>query len=430
MSNDAARPERTMRRTNPDATEPTYDPTGSAADVDEEFDDSETVLELDGVVKEYAVETAVDSLSLSVREGELLTLLGPSGCGKTTTLRMMAGLERPDAGAVRLGGQPVADGSRHVEPEDRDVGLVFQDFALFPHLTVAENVAFGLTDAGEEATDARVDELLDLVDLSAHRDAKPGELSGGQQQRVALARSLAPEPDILLLDEPFSNLDVRLRVEMREEVRRILKRAGVSAVSVTHDQEEALSISDRVAVMHEGRIEQVGTPETVFEHPESRFVASFLGQAGFLSAWFEDDAVVTPIGTFAPQRLNGLADEYAGTDLDVLVRPDDLEAVVVDESAADGHIIHRQYTGPSFVYRVELDNGDVVHCQHNHVEELDIGKPVRVDLDADHTLAWYPPRDGDGALDSRVSGSLSGAGEDAGSPDEVASDGGTDDRRR
>ncbi|WP_438267162.1 ABC transporter ATP-binding protein [Halorussus salilacus] len=358
-----------------------------------ETDDADRVLELDGVLKEYGPETAVDSLSLSVREGELLTLLGPSGCGKTTTLRMMAGLERPDAGTVTLAGETVADGSRHVSPENRDVGLVFQDFALFPHLTVAENVAFGLTDATDGEVDERVTELLDLVDLSGHREATPDELSGGQQQRVALARSLAPEPAILLLDEPFSNLDVRLRVEMREEVRSILKEAGVTAVSVTHDQEEALSISDRVAVMNDGHLEQVGRPESVFEHPESRFVASFLGQAGFLSAWHEDGAVVTPIGTFAPQRLNGLTAEYAGTDLDVLVRPDDLRATVVDEEEADGHIIHRQYTGPSFVYRVELDNGDVVHCQHNHVKELDIGKPVRVDLDADHTLAWYPTRE-------------------------------------
>ncbi|WP_137286980.1 ABC transporter ATP-binding protein [Halorussus salinisoli] len=378
--------------------------------------DTETVLELDGVVKEYAAETAVDSLSLSVREGELLTLLGPSGCGKTTTLRMMAGLERPDGGEVRLGGEVVADEERFCKPENRDVGLVFQDFALFPHLTVAENVAFGLTDADERETDRRVAELLDLVDLAGHRDATPNELSGGQQQRVALARSLAPEPEILLLDEPFSNLDVRLRVEMREEVRQILKEAGVTAVSVTHDQEEALSISDRVAVMNDGRMEQVGKPESVFEHPESRFVASFLGQAGFLSAWYEEGTVVTPIGNFAPQRLNGLTTEYAGTDLDVLVRPDDLRATVVDESEADGHIVHRQYTGPSFVYRVELDNGDLVHCQHNHVEELGIGKPVRVELDADHTLAWYPPQDeGDESITERVTAASSASDSDAAS---------------
>ena len=355
---------------------------------------AETVLELDGVSKRYGPETAVDELLLSVYEGELLTLLGPSGCGKTTTLRMMAGLERPDGGAIRLVGDVVADESEFVEPERRDVGLVFQEFALFPHLTVAENVAFGLTDATDEERGDRVTELLDLVDLAGHRDDRPDELSGGQQQRVALARSLAPEPDILLLDEPFSNLDVRLRVEMREEVRSILKEAGVTAVSVTHDQEEALSISDRVAVMNDGRVEQVGKPEEVFEHPESRFVASFLGQAGFLSARYDRNAIETPIGTFAPQRLNGLSEEYAGTHLDVLVRPDDLQAAVVEADEADGRIIHRQYTGPSFVYRVELDNGDVVHCQHNHVKELDIGKPVRVELDAEHTLAWYPP-DGD-----------------------------------
>nr|WP_132058552.1 ABC transporter ATP-binding protein [Halorussus amylolyticus] len=362
-------------------------------DPGESSPDADRVLELDGVTKTYGSETAVDSLSLSVHEGELLTLLGPSGCGKTTTLRMMAGLERPDSGSVRLDGEVVADGTTSVSPENRNVGLVFQDFALFPHLTVAENVAFGLTDATDEEIDEKITSLLDLVNLSAHREAKPDELSGGQQQRVALARSLAPEPAILLLDEPFSNLDVRLRVEMREEVRAILKEAGVTAVSVTHDQEEALSISDRVAVMNDGDVEQAGRPESVFEHPESRFVASFLGQAGFLSGRYEDDAIETPIGVFTPQRLNGLSEEYAGTDLDVLVRPDDLQATVVSEREADGHIIHRQYTGPSFVYRVELGNGDVVHCQHNHVKELDIGKPVTVELDADHTLAWYPPRE-------------------------------------
>ncbi|WP_423744963.1 ABC transporter ATP-binding protein (plasmid) [Haladaptatus sp. SPP-AMP-3] len=361
----------------------------SPTTTDETGAEPDAVLELDTVVKEYGHETAVESLSLDVREGELLTMLGPSGCGKTTTLRMMAGLERPDDGEIRLRGKRIS-GDEFVEPENRDVGIVFQDFALFPHLTVAENIAFGLTEADEMETEERVSELLELVGLESHRDRTPDQLSGGQQQRVALARSLAPEPEILLLDEPFSNLDVKLRVEMREEVRAILKEAGVTAVSVTHDQEEALSISDRVAVMNGGQIEQVGRPEMVFEHPESRFVASFLGQAGFVSGRLGDGRVDTALRTFDADQLEGLTEEYDGAVVDVLVRPDDLRARATEGDAADGHIVHRQYTGPSFVYHVELGSGELVYCQHNHVKDFEIGQPVDVELMADHTLAWYP----------------------------------------
>jgi iron(III) transport system ATP-binding protein len=352
----------------------------------------EPVLELEGITKVFGTEAAVDELSLAVAEGELLTLLGPSGCGKTTTLRLLAGLERPTAGTIRINGEIVADSTTYVGPEDRGVGIVFQDFALFPHLTVEENVAFGLTDHDEDATAERVDELLDLVGLQGYRERTPDQLSGGEQQRVALARSLAPEPAILLLDEPFSNLDVRLRVEMREEVRRILKAAGVTAVSVTHDQEEALSISDRVAVMNDGRLEQVGEPEAVFEHPRSRFVAGFLGQASFLSARVDDGALHTALGIYDDGLLKGLSPEYDGANIDVLVRPDDLRARPAAPEEANGVIVHRQYNGPTFVYRVELGNGDVVHCQHNHVSTMAVDEPVLVDLAADHSLAWYPAR--------------------------------------
>ena len=353
-------------------------------------EESETVLELDGVSKSYGSETVIDGLSLSVREGEILTLLGPSGCGKTTTLRLVAGLERPDGGGIRVSGERVSGGESFVVPEQRGVGVVFQEFALFPHMTAAENVAFGLTDIDDETTAERVDEMLDLVGLQSHRDAHPDELSGGQQQRIALARSLAPEPKILLLDEPFSNLDVDLRVEMREEVRRILKEAGVTAVSVTHDQEEALSISDRVAVMNEGQIEQVGRPEDVFERPESKFVASFLGRASFLEGNLRDGKVETGIGRFDAVTLEGYDTVYDGAPVDVLVRPDDLRATPASPELADGVIVSRQYVGPSFVYRVELDTGDTVHCLHNHVEEFGLDEPVSLELTADHPLAWYP----------------------------------------
>jgi len=352
--------------------------------------DAPPVLELEGITKSFGTETAVQGVSLTVREGELLTLLGPSGCGKTTTLHLLAGLERPTAGTVTIGGERVAGPDAFVPAEHRDVGLVFQDYALFPHLTVAENVGFGLTDRDDGERERRVDDLLDLVGLGHLRDRRPAQLSGGQQQRVALARSLAPEPEVLLLDEPFSNLDVRLRVEMREEVRRILREAGVTAVSVTHDQEEALSISDRVAIMSGGQVEQVGTPGEVFEHPESRFVASFLGQASFLSGRVDGDRVVTGLGTFDLDVLAGAAGAYDGAEIDLLVRPDDLRATPTNEENADGRVVNRQYHGPSFVYRIRLDSGDTVSCLHNHVEVFDHDRPVSVDLVADHSLAWYP----------------------------------------
>jgi len=373
------------------SAEPTYvtttDADGRARDTP---GDGDVVLELDGVSKRFGTERVIADLSLSVADGEILTLLGPSGCGKTTTLRLIAGLERPDEGSIAVNDAAVADDEQFVPPEERGVGVVFQEFALFPHLTAAENIAFGIDDWDAERRQERVDELLELVGLAAHRDSYPDELSGGQQQRVALARSLAPEPDTLLLDEPFSNLDVDLRVEMREEVRRILKETGVTAVSVTHDQEEALSISDRVAVMHDGRIEQVGRPDRVFQHPESRFVAGFLGHASFLSGYLSGDAVHTEVGEIPRECIHGLAEAYEGTKLDVLVRPDDVAARPAGEATAEGEVIYRQYLGPTVLYRVELDNGDIVECMHNHTDQVDVGASVTVEVTADHDLAWFP----------------------------------------
>jgi iron(III) transport system ATP-binding protein len=354
----------------------------------QEDSDADRVLELDDVTKRYGGTTVIDDLSLSVREGELLTLLGPSGCGKTTTLRLVAGLEAPTEGVVRLDDEVVTDGDSFAPPEERDVGVVFQEFALFPHLNARENVAFGIKDHPE--CDRRVADLLELVALTDHGEKYPDELSGGQQQRVALARSLAPEPDLLLLDEPFSNLDVDLRVEMREEVRRILKQAGVTAVSVTHDQEEAMSISDRVAVMYDGQLEQVGRPEQVFQQPESRFVASFLGHASFLAGEVSGGTVHTGLGPVDRSRVHGLSKEYDGSEIDLLVRPDDVACSRDGDGEPNGTVVHRRYLGPSVLYRVELDSGDTVGVMNNHADEVTLDEPVHAMLTADHDLAWFP----------------------------------------
>jgi iron(III) transport system ATP-binding protein len=350
--------------------------------------DADIVLDLSGVSKSYSNTTVVEELSLSVRKGELLTLLGPSGCGKTTTLRLIAGLEEPSSGTVRLQDEIVAGAESFAPPEVRDVGVVFQEFALFPHLSARENVAFGIESGPEN--DQRVEGLLELVGLTDHGQKYPDELSGGQQQRVALARSLAPEPDLLLLDEPFSNLDVDLRVEMREEVRRILKEAGVTAISVTHDQEEAMSISDRVAVMYDGQLEQVGRPEAVFQQPESRFVASFLGHASFLSADVGSDDVQTGVGAVPLDRIHGLSAEYTGSEIDLLVRPDDVVCSRGGTETPNGQVVHRRYLGPTVLYRVELMSGDTISVMHNHADEVPLDAPVYVRLAADHDLAWFP----------------------------------------
>ena len=373
-----------QRRSTPAA----HDSTGDAPSTNASSE-SRTVLELDSIDKSYDETTVISDLSLTVNEGELLTLLGPSGCGKTTTLRLIAGLEEPDGGVVRLDGEAVT-GRDFVPAEQRDVGVVFQEFALFPHLSARDNIAFGIQERPEAEREARVDNLLELVGLEDHGEKAPEELSGGQQQRVALARSLAPEPRLLLLDEPFSNLDVDLRVEMREEVRDILKEAGVTAVSVTHDQEEAMSISDRVAVMSEGNLEQVGTPEEVFQQPESKFVAGFLGHASFVAGSVKEDCVETGVGCVPLDRVHGLTDDYHGSKIDLMVRPDDVRARRVEPEEANGEVVHRRYLGPTVLYRVEIDSGDVVGCMHNHADKVSHDDPVFVSLDAEHELAWFP----------------------------------------
>ena len=251
-----------------------------------------------GVTKHYGLVAAVDGIDLAVQPGESLSIVGPSGSGKTTTLRLIAGFEAVDDGEISLRGIVVSGGKAHVPPERRSVGLVFQEHALFPHKTVGENVAFGLHKLGSDERAERLQDALELVRLTHLQQRYPHELSGGEQQRVALARALAPNPAVMLLDEPFSNLDADLRARIRGEVKSILADAGVTVVFVTHDQEDALFMGDRIAIINEGRIEQSGTPQQVFHEPETRFAAGFMGVADFLPAEYVNGTVETELGVF------------------------------------------------------------------------------------------------------------------------------------
>lgn len=292
---------------------------------------------------------AVDALDLDVHQGEVLCLLGPSGCGKTTLLRLLAGFEVPDAGSIEVAGRVVATAASQVRPERRRIGFVFQDFALFPHLTVAENVAFGLRGQAARRQE-KVAQMLDLVGMSVFGSRYPHQLSGGQQQRVALARALAPEPHILLLDEPFSNLDASLRGTTRHEVRAILERTGTTAIMVTHDQEEALSFGDRLAVMRFGKIEQVGRPEEVYFGPTTAFVALFLGRTNLLRGVVEAGVAATGIGPVpvgGPNRGQAL----------VSLRPDHLElhdplaaGSAANSRAVPVRIVRREFKGHVVAY--------------------------------------------------------------------------------
>ncbi len=278
-----------------------------------------TSIRLRDLSKSFDGVDALRDVSLDVDDGEFFTLVGPSGCGKTTTLRAIAGFESPDEGTVRFGETEMAG----VPPEERDVGIVFQNYALFSHMTVGENVAYGLRfrdPPGGQSDDERVAGLLELVDLPGFQDRNPDELSGGQRQRVALARALAPGPDVLLLDEPMSALDARLRQDLRTQVKRIQSELAITTVYVTHDQEEALAVSDRVAVMNDGRVEQVGTPEAVYREPETRFVAEFLGENNVFAGEVEGGSVWVG-GT--PFRLPGL-DAPDGSEVVFCVRPEKL----------------------------------------------------------------------------------------------------------
>jgi iron(III) transport system ATP-binding protein len=321
-----------------------------------------------GVSKRFGAVRAVVDAELCVERGEFVALLGPSGCGKTTLLRLVAGFERPDGGEVRIADVPVAGAGAWVPPERRRVGMVFQDYALFPHLTVAENVGFGVA---RRSRGRRLSELLGLVGLEGFERRYPSELSGGQQQRVALARALAPEPEVVLLDEPWSNIDPLLRGAMRDELAAILRPLGVTVVLVTHDREEAFSLADRIALMRDGTVVQSGSPEDLYLRPADRWAAAFVGAGNFLPGRLDGDLVETRVGRFP------VADRNGATEVDVLVRPELL--VLRPDPAGEAEVVGREFRGHDVFYRLRLGDGTTLVSQRPSTEVVPLGSRVAVE---------------------------------------------------
>lgn len=342
------------------------------------------LLQLNNVRQAYGEQVVIRDLSLALQKGNIGCLLGPSGCGKTTALRCIAGFEPVSAGEILLNGVCVSSADIFVPPEQRRIGMVFQDYALFPHLDVAANIGFGLHRLTRTERERRVDELLQVVQLASVSGKYPHELSGGQQQRVALARALAPKPELLLLDEPFSNLDVSLRERLSMEVREILKDQGITAILVTHDQAEAFAIADVIGVMQQGEIQQWDTAFNLYHRPVNRFVANFVGQGVFLPGTvINAQQVAIELGI-----LNGEIPQHCddGCKVDVLVRPDDI--VHDDTSPLQATVIHKAFRGAEILYTLRLSGGAkvlaLVPSHHNHV----IGEKIGIRLEADHIVAF------------------------------------------
>ncbi len=348
-------------------------------------------LRLDSLVKRYGSVAAVDGISLSVAEGSFLSLVGPSGCGKTTVLRMVAGLIEPDGGRIFVGGDDITDVAVH----KRNLGLVFQSYALFPHMTVAQNVAFGLQRRGvaRSEIDARVRKALQMVRLDGLAERAPRQLSGGQQQRTALARALVVEPRLLLLDEPFSNLDALLRDEMRIEIKRLQQEVGITTLFVTHDQGEALGMADQVAVMNRGRLEQVASPRALYSAPTSAFVAHFIGRANLLPGTVEGrdgEDLVIALASGAKARARG---EFGNGACRVVVRQESVRLVKMPTTSANSFaatVVVASFAGAIAQYLVRLDNGIELHVQAPGAR-ADLGPGTAIVAEWDATDATVVP---------------------------------------
>ena len=320
-------------------------------------------------VKDSSEFRAVDDVHLTIKQGELVTFLGPSGCGKTTTLRMIAGFETPSSGRILFDGRDVTD----IQVNKRDIGFVFQNYALFPHMTIFDNVAYGLRARKQsgEGLQNKVRESLELVGLPKVEGRYPNQLSGGEQQRVALARVLALEPQVLLMDEPLSNLDAKLRIHMRTEIRRIQKKLGLTCLYVTHDQKEALTLADRIVVMHKGRVEQVDSPFELYANPSTLFVADFIGQANVLCGTVEEILTGFLSVTCYNQsyRVRSLPDRSytKGADVSLIVRPESLRLGAAENAALSATVRLRTFVGDRIEYEVELPDEKVIHAEEPYM---------------------------------------------------------------
>ena len=335
---------------------------------------NKSIVECHGIVKQYGSIFAVKDVSFALMPGEVLSILGPSGCGKTTILRLIAGFESPEFGEISVAGELVSGPSLHVPPERRNVGMVFQDYALFPHKTVIENISFGLQYLGEFDREKRLTEMIGLVRLDGLEDRYPHELSGGQQQRVALARSIAPRPNAILLDEPFSNLDTEMRRKMRQEVEEIIRQNNIATVFVTHDREEAFGIADRVAVMRDGHLEQIGVPRAVYDRPANPFVAEMVGSSDFLVGEINGNFAVTEIG-----RMPFTSDSATFRDGDrvvLLIRPDDFQVMLCEKGELT--VRGREFRGEEIILDLVTKSGLSFKCRQPSYSTLMPGETVSV----------------------------------------------------
>jgi len=351
----------------------------------------DAVLRFDQVSHAYGQARVFDGLSFSLARGQIGCLLGASGCGKTTVLRCIAGFEPITHGTILINGVEVARPGWQTSLEKRRIGMVFQDYALFPHLDVAGNIAFGLRTMARSERAARVGELLDVIGLSESAGRFPHELSGGQQQRVALARALAPRPELLLLDEPFSNLDVEMREHLGQEVREIIKQQGTTAILVTHDQSEAFNVADEIGIMHAGRLAQWDTPYNLYHRPANHYVADFIGKGVFLTGIVLDDhridiGIGKLTGELPAECSSGCAGCQNACDVEVLLRPDDI--VHDDASPLKARVLHKAFRGADIMYTLALPDGrqalSVVPSHHNHA----LGEEIGIRVEADHVIVF------------------------------------------